>query len=366
VTEVLVSVEHADGVAAVVRTRRRVELAGRLPRTGAVVDDDEPAIEGLAGDRTAVGGLLPGGAVGAEVVDDAGARHTAAAANGAWVIVLDQPLDGGRVPVRYLDAAGATVPAPLAGGERTPVPDAAEPCPACGACDWERVVPRPRRLVGAGSWQPGPAVACRVCGHAEDMGAFYGGPLSEGEAPPWPAEEGLPENEEPLPPLPAADERDRWLLGEAGFPVYAVPGRPAEVGVSGRHGDVLDRIELVHADAPRVTVTTERDGDFPLGEAARARQALADLHPWPDSWPDRSQPAVAIWIHARERDRRRVAATAELGQAEIRIDGEPARFTLATAEVGWAAVRRHADLLITVTARDCAPAEITLEPLVER
>jgi hypothetical protein len=298
------------------------------------------------------------------VVDDAGARHAAAAANGAWVIVLDQLPGGGGVPVRYLDAAGATVPAPLPGGERTPISDATEPCPACGACDWEQVVPRPRRLVAAGSWQPGAAVACRACGHAEDMGVSYA-VLSEGGEPPWPEEEALRDDEAPLPPPLDFGEGRGWLLAEATFPVYAVSGRPAEVGGSGRRREVLDQLEIVHADAPPVTVTTERGYDVPLGEARLARRAVADLYPWPLRPPELSPPAISIWIQARQRERRRVSATAQLGEADIRIDGEPARFTLATAETGWAAVRRHADLVITVTARDCAPADITLEPLVE-
>jgi hypothetical protein len=295
--EVLVSMEHAHGVAAVVRTRRGVELAGRMPRMDALVDGDGPAIVGFDGDWTAIGGLLPPGAMGAEVVDDAGARHAAAAANGAWVIVLDQPAHAEHTPIRYFDAAGETVAAPIPGSDRTPVRDAQEPCPACGACDWEQVVPGPQRVLGGGWWQPGAAVACRACGHAEDMGTFYGG-RSEGEAQPWPEEEGLREGEAELPPLPELPDPDLGALAQAPFPVYAVPGQPAEVGVRGRDVEGLSMIEIVHAGPPPVTVTTDRD-------------------------------AVPGW-----------------------------------SEAGWAAVRRRADLVITVTARDCAPAEITLEPLV--
>lgn len=184
--QVLVSVEHADGEAAIVRDRRGLWLAGYAEQPSILIGDDRPRSEGLHGDRTAQGGRLPPGATGAEVVDDAGARHAAAAANGAWVVVVDQGVADN--PVRYLDAAGATVCAPAPPGSRTPVPDAPEPCPACDATGWDHIVPddfggteRP----GDGPCRPSALVVCRTCGHCETAGAF-----SElrppGGAPPWP------------------------------------------------------------------------------------------------------------------------------------------------------------------------------------
>ncbi|HEY7077515.1 MAG TPA: hypothetical protein VH418_19190 [Solirubrobacteraceae bacterium] len=353
--EVLVSVPHADGEAAIVRDVRGVWLAGRAREPSVMIDDHRPAVEGLEGDRTAHGGRLPPGAAGAEVVDDAERRHAAAAGNGFWVVVLDQPLGGGAAPVRYVDAAGETVAAPLPAGPRTPVPDAPEPCPACGATGWDELVPD----------DPSgrePLVVCCTCGHAETSVSYS--PLRAGEAPPWPEEENLPEGEPPLPPLPDFAERGHWMLAEAGFPIYAVPGRPAEVGGSGRHGDVLDRIEIVHAGPPEVTVTTKRERDAFGGEAWLARRALRDLGDEFGTLPDRSQPAIAVWFSARERESRRVAATAVLTEGELTLEGAPARFAIATGDLGWAAVRRHGDLLITVAARGCAPAEIELDPLV--
>jgi hypothetical protein len=222
VTEVLVSVEHADGAAAIVRDGRGMWLAGRADQPSVLIDDARPRIEGLAGDRTAQGGRLPPGAVGAEVVDHAGARHPAAAANGAWIVVLDEPVNGDTNPVRYVDAAGATVTAPLPAGARTPIDDAPEPCPACGASGWDHVVPDDH---------PGGMthVVCRACGHAEGAMDFRP-PLRQGDEPPWPEEENLPEGEAPLPPVDLdPGEWTHTVVADAGFPVYAVPGRLAEV-----------------------------------------------------------------------------------------------------------------------------------------
>jgi hypothetical protein len=151
-------------------------------------------------------------------------------------------------------------------------------------------------------------------------------------------------------------------LVEARFPVYAVRGRPAKVGSWGRDRDGVDLVEVVHAGPPRLTVTTERH--VLHGAAWLARRALAGLGEEPGEWPDLSQPALAIWLNAQERERRRLAATADVLPRQMSIDGAPARFEIATAEIGWAGVRRHGDLLITVAARECAPAEIELDPLV--
>src|SRR4051794_17642011 len=57
-------------------------------------------------------------------------------------------------------------------------------------------------------------------------------------------------------------------------------------------------------------------------------------------------------------------APADVVPGEMSIDGAPARFETAPAEIGGAGVRRQGDLLIPVAARECAPAEIELDPLV--
>jgi hypothetical protein len=59
-----------------------------------------------------------------------------------------------------------------------------------------------------------------------------------------------------------------------------------------------------------------------------------------------------------------VAANATRSQIQIRIDGATAPVTtLETASARWAAVRRHDDLTITITARAISPSELDIEPI---
>lgn len=89
-----------------------------------------------------VAGMLPPGSVSAEVVDDRGERVAAGVAGGAYAAVLEQPNDGHEPVVCCRDGAGSPVRRPLpADYPSTPVEDAAVPCPACGAIDYEERVP---------------------------------------------------------------------------------------------------------------------------------------------------------------------------------------------------------------------------------
>ena len=86
-------------------------LSGCLGHAKTVVDGYSSAVEGLTGERSAEGGLLPHGAVGAEVVDRADRRHRA-----------------------------TTVRRPRPDGwAREPGLDYRERCPACGNLAWERI-----------------------------------------------------------------------------------------------------------------------------------------------------------------------------------------------------------------------------------
>jgi hypothetical protein len=193
--EVLVAVEHDDGVAGIVRHGQFMCLSGYLGQAKTVLDGYESSMEGLTNERSAEGGLLPPGAVGAEVVDRSGRRHPAACANGAWLIVLDEPTVGDVRPVRFLDAEGNTVRRPIPDGWACePAPDYHEPCPACGNCTWERIrapdgsagmrwagkhdpsdgPPETVPEVG-GDWEATPWLRCTSCGYAEAEGiTVYG------------------------------------------------------------------------------------------------------------------------------------------------------------------------------------------------
>ena len=138
-----------------------------------------PAKSWVDENRCVVGGLLPPGAVSAEVVDDRGARVAASVGGGAYVAVLEQPNDGREAIVCCRDAAGDPVRRPWAGDyPSVRVTDTEQRCPACGAIDWDEYTPFEEWRGGSpgpngGTIQPNPVVSCRVCGHEEREGSFY-------------------------------------------------------------------------------------------------------------------------------------------------------------------------------------------------
>jgi hypothetical protein len=353
--EILVRIEHADGVAAVVRDRDMLWLTGDLDSGGGTgLTEYGLAVEGI-GDRTVQGGRLPRGAVVAEVVDDAGVRHAATAANGAWVVVVDQAVRYEDPVVRFADANGKTIARPLpAEWPRSPVDDAPEPCPACGATGWDEVLPldgsRHGRIDDSGNEEPLPIVVCRACGHEEPVGLFSY------------AETDLDETE-----IEAATEA--WLREEGGaalrdldMPVYAAQGWPAHLGSWGGTDNETDSVTVQHGKRPEdLTVCTEREGCERESEPVLARLALLSaLGDMVEGWPSRSEAGLTVWLAAVGRDGRRVAATASLERLAFEIDGERRDFHLARAGSRWAAVRRQGDLVVTVTGDEIDPANIAL------
>ncbi len=125
-----------------------------------------------------VGGLLPPGAVTAEVLDDWGARIAAVIGGRAYAAILEPSSDPGEPVVCCRDASGMPVRRPLPDNYPcAPVDDAEEPCPACGAVDYEECVPTENWRGGrAGpdgtTFSPSPIVVCRVCGHEEREGSI--------------------------------------------------------------------------------------------------------------------------------------------------------------------------------------------------
>ena len=79
-------------------------------------DPDQPEGSWVSETQSVVGGLLPSGAVSAEVVGDRGERVAATIGDGAYVALLDQPNDGAEPIVCCRDAAGEPVTAPVGGG----------------------------------------------------------------------------------------------------------------------------------------------------------------------------------------------------------------------------------------------------------
>ena len=98
----MVAVAHSAGQAGVViDAEGDVWLTWSLERLGGTrLDDYRPACVGLEGDRTVLGGRLPGGAVTVEALTDSGNRVPCRVGNAAWAVVLDQPLTGPLPPTR--------------------------------------------------------------------------------------------------------------------------------------------------------------------------------------------------------------------------------------------------------------------------
>jgi hypothetical protein len=94
------------------------------------------------------------------------------------------------------------------------------------------------------------------------------------------------------------------------------------------------------------------DEDVPTA----ARRALENAFEPDEEWPDISEPALTLWINARDRERRRATAVAELSRRTLVVDGSPTEFTFATAGQRWAAVGGN----LTITARNVPPEQVHL------
>jgi hypothetical protein len=339
----------------------------------------------LADERSLVGGLVPPGAVGVEVVDDRGERIIAGVGGGAYAAVLEQSNDGRDPVVCCRDAAGAPVRRPLpADYPSALVDDADTPCPACGAIDYEERVPteswRGGRPGPNGTVIPNPIVVCRRCGQQEREGTFFGlqAPADD--------DENEAAREARIARARAHARVGRWYsntmtLRALTFPVYAAERWAAVIGGSGSRGDQLTSLTIEHYDAPdadryagdrpRFEITTSR-ADPPVDD--ELQQARRRLHGWlqnndgdaRSSWPQASRAAVTLWLAARDRNSRAKALAAARSEQLISIDGTRKPFlTLIAATGHWVAVRRHEDLVITIAGSGLDPTAITVEPLAD-
>jgi hypothetical protein len=345
-------------------------------------DDYRPVKTSLDRDRCIVAGPLPNRALGAEVVDDRGTRVAAVIGQGVYAAVLDQPIDGREPPVCCRDRAGEPVPRPLpAGWSRTRVTDAAEPCPACGAVDYDAVLPNDMSRGGRGGhgddgpMEPCLIVVCHRCGHEDGAGSS----LTR-----FPSAED--EEEETRRAARIARERAEWwaqrwyedtrTLRSLTFPVYAAERWAARVAGSGSSGAELTNITIGHwielADdpfaTPDFTISTcrIRGGHEPLRHAQRQLESWIvddEISSCPD---EASDAAVKLWFAARARSRRAAALQAVRTEASITVDGSPTGFLRLTASGGrWVAVRRQADLSITIVGHELDPCTLTLEPIAD-
>jgi hypothetical protein len=351
-------------------------------RGQALRDDDRysPVKTWLDEDRSLVGGLLPPGAFSAEVIDNRGMRIAAEVGRGAYAAIVEQPMLGHPEPVVCCrDDAGAPVRRPLpADYPSVLVDDADQPCPACGAVDYDECVPtelwRGGRSGPDHTTIPSPIVVCRVCGHEEREGTFFGLVSSDDT-------EDEAAREVRLARVLADQRAQRWYsdtmtLRAVTFPIYAAEGWSATVGSQSSRGDQLASLTISHYDRPdadfysgdpaRIEITTSIDDPY-RGELREAQAILSSWlqHPGSD-WPDASNAARTLWLAAHRRELRRNVLAATRSETHITIDGTPEPFLTLSSPTGrWVATRRHNDLTITVAGHDLDPTSITIEPIAD-
>jgi hypothetical protein len=335
-----------------------------------------------AGPRSCVvGGLLPPGAVTAEVIDDRSTGVQATVANGAYVVVLNQRNEGAEPIVCCRGSNGAPVNRPPATGHRIgSVEDADVPCPACGAIDFEEYLPVEAGSSGPidaeGKIVPQQVVRCRVCGQQEREATVVRTP----DPPDSPAP--ILTRDQLMAKADAMRREFMWRSIEGGvrtqgFPIYVAAGWPARVSQSGSEDDGrLTSVTVTHlrvSDAndsetrlqPELTVTTERDDPRATGALDRAQLAVRRWARDDDSF--RLRPGVsnaASTLRHRARSRHDLAAALNAVQSErtIEIGGQPVPvLVLTTTTGGWAVAASHNDLAITVTGHDLGPKSVSLE-----
>ena len=383
--QVLVSVPTPDGDAGVlVDASGDVWLSAHIDRLGGPrLEGHQPDQLGLAGDRSLVGGRLPPGAVGAEVIDDAGRRIRATTGNGAWVALLDEPTVGPQPASWCWDDNGDPIAPELpAGWSRVRVTDADESCPACGRTLWHQVTatddsrgmrsirgtspsptPTPSLDDHYAGTEPTPFVVCAACGYEESVGA-----IMRFATPDDPAEAN--EHQQRYQQALRDHERDkRNALANLTFPVYANHAQSGRMTGWGSSGDQTDSVTVQHGadadqDGPTLQIETDQN-DHHQTDYLRAREELERwLKPQGAEIPtERSDAGMIIAWRVRDRKQRQLAATAAREQLEILIDGYPELFVSLRSDDCWVAVRRHNNQTITIAAQQVDPASLDLRPL---
>ncbi len=336
---------------------------------------------GLGDDRMLFGGLLPPGAVSVEAVEATGVRKAAAVGGGTYAVIFEDG-EHSEPALGYRDATGAFVHRPMpAEYPHQPVTDAEEPCPVCGAVQYEEYFPtegwRPGRgRKGSDSFVPSPLIVCRRCGHREQAGGIMRFEQLDN------AGEDPAAREARLARIRAEQAVQRWygnkmtLMGVT-FPVYAAEGWPARINGQRSQGDDLTHLAIAHAETlpdsifvqrPRIEITTSIEPHQP-GELAVARDAFAaGIEADRDRRPTDglSDAALTLWFRAARRRRLAGSHEAPVSEIEITIDGAREPFlTVGTPNAHWVAVRRHHDVTITIAARELDPASLTIEPIAD-
>ena len=327
------------------------------------------------------GGLLPLGAVSAEAIEATGVRKAAAVSDGTYAVILE---DGphGEPALGYHDAAAAFVHRPMpAAYPHQVVPDAEEPCPVCGAVEYDEYFPTEdwrggRGTKGTDTFVPSPLIVCRVCGHQERAGGIMR--FGKADAP----EEDEAARQARMARIRAEEAVQRWYsnkmtLMAVTFPIYAAEGWPARINGQGSCGDDLTHLTIAHAETLphagfvqrlRIKVRTCVDS-YQRNELAIARDTFAsgveaDANRQPTE--GLSDAALTLWFRAAHRRRAAASHAAPVGRTEIMIDGAREPFmTVGTPTAHWVAVRRHHDVTIMIEGREIDPASLVIEPIAD-
>lgn len=331
-SQTLVALAHRHGVAEVRRNRHDAMLTSDVRhKAGTVLQGHRPVVIGLRDEVTLSGGLLPPGAVDAVVFDRAGRTHDATCGGGAWLVLLDQPIDGERPVVRFVDAAKAVVPVPVPPGVRLEaVTDAVDPCPACGALAWQKVTAAPQDLYGSDGPGRPTAALCGRCGFEEDLGVLYA--ATESPSPSWPADENVDDSRAEIAEREAEAHRARNDdARKAPFPLHGLAtGFPMVTGLGHSDGEI-NSVTLAY-DTRSGPITVQSDSDPWLESPPWLVRAALGNMAFEGDWPQLSDTAVLLWINARSRERVAEASRAPVREVTLTLDDEPVTF--ATAAIG--------------------------------
>jgi hypothetical protein len=381
--DVLVSVQTKDGLAGVLRDEDgAMWLSWRTDSLGGPrLDGYRPHHLSLPDDRTLIGGRLPPGAVGAEAVDDAGRRITAVAGEGAWIAVLDQPIQGPIAPAWCWDASRTPIAPELpADWPRTRVADANEPCPACGRTVWDEVTPtdvsrgmrsipgtnppsRPPTDDHYAGMEPTPFVVCCACGHEESIGAMIRFSSTSDE-------DDAQKKRRAREAQQRIRDDQRQTLATVHFQIFTDQGWPASMSGSGTSDGIVDSVTVQHgtrADQPGPTlrIETAQNDRHHDSEYAQARAELDHwLHSKRSDLPnDRSDAGLIVAWRQHDRERRRLAATSTRGEVQLRVDGELEPFCHLRVDDYWVAVHQRTSQTLTIAAQHVDLASLDLRPL---
>ncbi len=241
-------------------------------------DRYQPVCIGLSDDRMLFGGLLPPGAVSVEAVEATGIRKAAAVGGGSYAVIFEDG-EHSEPALGYRDATGAFVHRPMpAEYPHHPVTDAEEPCPVCGAIQYDEYFPTEEWRAGRGTkgtdtFVPSPLVVCRMCGHQEQAGGIFRMGQADN------ADEDEVARAARMARIRAEQAAQRWYsnkitLMAATFAIYAAEDWPARINGSGSHGDDLTCLAIAHAETlPDSMFVQAADRDHDLNRPAPAGRA---------------------------------------------------------------------------------------------